>query len=401
MKKVKSILAAALALCICFSMAGCESSGEQTEADIERELETLNEENLEEKLIELDESVAATESTTESKDVGVITPTDEILSADIYSSKFQINNTVITFPATAAQLQEAGVIFQVEPDTTAVQAGQEYSATITVNGEEARLVYFCNETDEPQLLKDCIIYAPPFKEKIILPKGITVGTPIDELVSKWGEPTVNNLDHYIYVDKDVGGFYGYNYSPTSATGNKYTIYLDLETKTVSKYKIECQTETDEMVYLFDDDYADKYYCINCKVPQKFMDGLDAYTYNDTLYALLANYVEVGFTTESKLPISELSESALKEYLDKKAEDNPNYSYSYKLTDSGASIIERKNKADGHAECLIKYVDSELMMYEFGVNVYQKDKKTAIPIEALEVLDDTLYSIGETIKFPNE
>ena len=351
MKKLKSILAAALAICMCFSMTACGSSGEKTEADIERELETINEDNWEEKLIELDESMKAEkeENNTGSADTETITPTDEILSADVYSSKFQINNTVITFPATAAQLQEAGVIFSKDPETTVVKAGESSgSIEMTANGETASGLFF-NKTEEAQLLKDCIILEPKF-EKIILPKGITVGTSVDELISKWDEPTVNNLDEYYYIEDDISYTNNDKTLPKSASGNYYRIFIDLETNSVRHFAIQCNPESDEMIEKFNEN--DK---VSYKIPDAIDDGYMVYTYNGIDYLLeIHSNRDYLFNRKGKVKISELSDTAIKEFYDKKAAKDEFYSYNYKLIDSGAVIIERRTEKG--SSIFLSYID---------------------------------------------
>ena len=402
MKKLKSTLAAVLALCMCLSMSGCGNSGEKTEADIEHELETINEDNWEEKLIELDESMKAEkegENSVGGADAETITPTDEILSADIYSSKFQINNTVITFPATAAQLQEAGVTFNRDIEATAVQADESQQVEITANGEKAT-VYFRNETTEAQLLKDCIINTPPFNKKIFLPKGITVGTPIDELISKWGEPTVNNLDEYIYIEDDISFALNNKDLHKSATGNMYRLFLDLESKTVRVIGgIECQLETDEMIEKFNEN--DK---VSYKIPDAINDGYMVYTYNGTDYLLkIANNKDFLFGNKGKMKLSELSDSAITEYYDKKATkqnnnyDN-NYSYNYKLTNSAAIVIERQLSDEASEAVTLSYIDSEFNRYEVHCTIRQPNEDGwYIPEAALDAANEILFAIGETVK----
>ncbi len=399
MKKLKSILAAALAICMCFSMTACGSSGEKTEADIERELETINEDNWEEKLIELDESMKAEkeEENNAGGEVTEIIPTDEILSADIYSSKFQINNTVITFPATAAQLQEAGAIFRKDPETTVIQAGKHDSMDITVNGEKAAGLFY-NKTEEAQLLKDCIILAPPFREKIFLPKGITVGTSVDELISKWGEPTINNIDHYEYIDDYIGEYH--NNLPKSASGNYYNIFIDLETNSVRLFSIGgCNPESDEMIEKFNEN--DK---VSYKIPDAINDSYMVYTYNGTDYLLkIASDKDFLFGNKGKMNLSELSDSAITEYYDKKATkqnndyDN-NYSYNYKLTNSAAIVIERQLGGEACESVYLSYIDSEFNRYEVYCSIMQpKEDGWYIPEEALDAANEILFAIGETVK----
>lgn len=402
MKKLKSILAMALAFCICFSMTACSSSGEKTEADIERELETINEDNWEEKLMELDESMKEEkekENNTGGTDTETITPTDEILSADIYSSKFQINNTVITFPATAAQLQEAGVIFSKDPETTVVKAGESSgSIEMTANGETESGLFF-NKTEEAQLLKDCIILRPDF-QKIILPKGVTVGTSVDELISKWGEPTVNNIDEYIYVEDEIGYTFNISDYPTSATGNIYHIYIDLETNSVRRISIfECNPESDEMIEKFNEN--DK---VSYKIPDAINDGYMVYTYNGIDYLLnIASNKDFLFGNKGKMNLSELSDSAITEYYDKKAtkqnnDHDNNYSYNYKLTNSAAIVIERQLSGEACEAVTLSYIDSEFNRYEVHCAIRQpKEEGWYIPEEALDAANDILFAIGETVK----
>ena len=397
MKKLKATLAAVLALCMCLSMSGCGNSGEKTEADIEHELETINEDNWEEKLIELDESMKAEkegENSTGGADAETITPTDEILSADIYSSKFQINNTVITFPATAAQLQEAGVTFNRDIEATTVQADESQQVEITANGEKA-IVYFRNETTEAQFLKDCIIDTTPFRKELFLPKGITAGTPIDELISKWGEPTVNNLDEYIYIEDDMSFALKNKDLHESATGNMYSLFLDLETNTVKMTgTIYCQLETDEMIEMFNEN--DK---VSYKIPDALDDNYMIYTYNDKDYLLeKTGKSHFLFKNVGRMKISELSDAAIKEYYDKKVADDEHYSYTYKFIDSGAVLIERNCNSEGSEWVKLFYIDSEVCGYETNFVIRQpKEEGWYLPDEAVEAADDILFAIGETVK----
>ncbi len=194
-----------------------------------------------------------------------IEPTQEILEADIDSRKIQLGNKVYTLPITLQTLLDDGATItnDVNPINDAVDAsnialGRFYTADVELSLDNVGYKFHpTNYLEKKVQLKDCIIDNTESRNdeiinNVIYPKGIRIGSSIDELKSAWGEPTTDDLNSYTYSER-------YSYlddGKYDATANKYyyIIRIDLEKQTITDivYNMDYNYYTGNVEYLVDD-----------------------------------------------------------------------------------------------------------------------------------------------------
>ena len=266
-KKFRSITAAAMAFAVCLSMAGCGSSGTKTEADIERELETLNEENLEERLMALDGAEKTEQESTAAPEQAEIVPTDEIIAEKIFSDKIQIGSKVYTFPVTVSELLENGELKLngSNPDGL-VRAGESEYIKIKGTGVEFG-INATNNTNDMTELKNCTIHpganaiSTGKSKNIFYSGGLRRGMPYTEFIELFGEPDYieKNYDIYRYYDAPYTKK-GSSLPMFSATGYVLSVNMDMDNGCVSGYSVSIGNRSNEYeendVTFY---YGDKYY----------------------------------------------------------------------------------------------------------------------------------------------
>ena len=176
------------------------------------------------------------ETVTEAEEEVVIEPTQEILDADIDSCKIQLGNKVYTLPVKLQTLLEDGATItnDVNPESDILEPGL-YSGRYVrfiMDGKEYGITFkMPGENKNKLLLKDGVATSirPGISDdtvyciNVIFPKGIKIGSSIDEVKAILGTPTEENLDCIVYEllkenDKN--------------SGYRLEVYLDLETKNV-------------------------------------------------------------------------------------------------------------------------------------------------------------------------
>lgn len=382
-KNLKSITAAVMAVCMCVTMTGC---GEKEK----RNMDELTEKDFEDAASELEaefNSSAAFESTEAVNEE--IKISDEILTAKMYSCKRQIGNTVFSFPLNASDLFAAGAICQDEqtPDTIIINEHTRKDVEVIMDGEVHSLI-FCNETDERKLIKDCVIYNG--SKNSIYPGGIKIGSTVDELINAWGEPETKDIDIYSYADDLISC--GYAIKPYSATGNSYTVNIDLSTQTINSITSTMNHESDNMIPRIKTNPNNHEFSYS--IPEYLMDGTYAYEFNGTTYALI---LSGEFTHWAKSAyVSEYSDDVLTTFFDDYSAKHEGYSYKYKINDDSVLLIERIIDED-YASVDLVYMDSDFEMNAISFEVFPCNGATEVSSEALEAVDDIIFSIGETIK----
>ncbi len=119
-------------------------------------------------------------------------PSEEILNADIYSGKVQIEDKVYTFPLSVQKLLDEGMVitdneigenYLIEPRST------KKSLNVAIGNVNAS-INVVNTADELTSLKNCYASSIEFRsfESVFYPNGITAGSTLDELKEKWGAP---------------------------------------------------------------------------------------------------------------------------------------------------------------------------------------------------------------------
>ena len=134
-----------------------------------------------------------------------IEPTQEILDASPDSKKIQLGNHVFTLPVKLDDILNSGAV--VTNDVDIINCilegwGSEY-VEFKIDGCNYSLPFKNADFSEQQLkaqLKDGSNFYYNSEDGngiIILPKGISVGSTVDELKAAWGKPTTDNINEYI------------------------------------------------------------------------------------------------------------------------------------------------------------------------------------------------------------
>lgn len=137
--------------------------------------------------------------------------TDDALGDSWDSYTVQINDTVITLPCTAADLEAAGVEIDREytPEDYTVDAGGYDSAWFKDAGGDSIMAGMVNTGAETAAVKDCQVTSISVDArsltngslKVIFPGGIQIGSTEADLLAAYGEPDDS------YEDEEYGNSY--------------------------------------------------------------------------------------------------------------------------------------------------------------------------------------------------
>lgn len=178
----------------------------------------------------------------EHKEIEIV-PTQEILDADMESFKVQIGNDfIVELPITLEKLMEKGVVIpdDVNPINEIVRKGTSETLDVTINGLTCQLGFGIFGEEYELQLKDCTLksldsglytgrYCP-----FVLPKGIKVGSTMDELKAAYGEPDSSELDYceYNFYSSDktlrIGTMFHFDIEKQVLTNISYSIYDETE-----------------------------------------------------------------------------------------------------------------------------------------------------------------------------
>ena len=200
-KFIKTVLASTvLAACICTIFVSC-SKNEQSVND---QLSVKTDSKASEP------KKSSIKRNKEPDEFGIIV-SDKIFEADIFSKKLQLGNSVFTFPKIpVSELLAANASFdRIDPEKLIVKSGDSRNSDIIIDGKTYSF-RFVNYTDEDQLIKDCVAectqnwiiddYDLRKGQDYICPKGIRIGSTLDELLSAYGDPTYKDENIYYYIE---------------------------------------------------------------------------------------------------------------------------------------------------------------------------------------------------------
>lgn len=255
----KKIFYAVLLSCCVLGLSACAKSEEEQAADYYQEELGMNQEDAEElaDYIYGDDSEVISEE--EENATTEVVATDEILSAEKYSNKVQIGNTVYEFPIRVSELVANGELQVQGPEhkpeiniNSFVEPGRDQNFTLVGNNINLKLEAY-NDGDEITQLSNCVVgaYTDPYSSDIkhrlsingsnstdiILSGGVKSGMSYNELVEIYGEPDLTSVDDRTgslilsyYDDMYYEEEYHDPRYPTSGyysqTGYSYTIYMD-------------------------------------------------------------------------------------------------------------------------------------------------------------------------------
>lgn len=219
--KKNIILALIMAASMTATITSCGKSGEEVSSKPAQEVSNGTEQSSYNEAMGIDEALTEAETEAEVEEV-VIEPTQEILDADIDSCKLQLGNKVYTLPVTLQTLLDDGatIVNDVNPINDVISGMEGDYVEFIINNQEY-YVCFWNLTIDKKQIKDCFMVDTfPYQEEkiinnnIIYPKGIKVGSTVEELKAAWGEPTKDDLNELNYIDK-------------------YTVSIDLEKQLIT------------------------------------------------------------------------------------------------------------------------------------------------------------------------
>lgn len=420
--KIKSVLAAVLALTMCIGMVGCNGGGNKPPKNID----DWTNEDWDNAANQLEENYENGKKDKQDKDnkgdkSGKIKATKEIINAPMYSNKIQLGNTVFTLPITPADLisSDAVVFVDANPETTILNAPNNgvlektQSVKVKIDGVEYTFV-FANNSKERKLLKDCKINGVPLGS-YICPGGVGVGTSVDDMLKVWGEPDIHDIDTYKYFD-DLTEYYDGNYKEQiiSSTGNSYGVTVDLETNKVKTVFCRYNRESDDMLQFEFKEDSTNYYS-TYSTPEYLNDMYYAYECNGGNYLLFDNqsspvigtfgYFHQWWNSHQpyELKMKEFTDEAITGAIDSyfgSKEYMKGFTYDYKIKDDSAFVIIRTaNDYYGTNDGKIKvgYIGPDFKMYCLEFTVYPCNGTTEVTQEALKELDDIMFAIGDTVK----
>lgn len=166
---------------------------------------------------------------------------DSALGDDWTSYTVQVNETVISFPCSADQLEEAGLKLDTEytPEDYMVNAGEYELAWFMDESGDSIMVDMVNTGTEAKEIKDCqvgTIYADAHSMingslKVIFPGGIQIGSSEEELLSACGDPDDS------YDDDEYGSSYFWYGDDSFASSCNVSITPD--TGLVESVSVDC------------------------------------------------------------------------------------------------------------------------------------------------------------------
>lgn len=154
----------------------------------------------------------------------------------------QINDKVVTFPCTLADIESAGLTLDTEDKSYdyIVNAGKDEITFFEDKNGASILVYMINKTDKACKLEECLVGGLTVNDytmedsdlTVIFPGGVTMGTSADATVAAYGEPGYQDDEEeyksYMWYEED-----------SMASDNMCYIEFDPETDKAISLCITC------------------------------------------------------------------------------------------------------------------------------------------------------------------
>ncbi len=220
MKKIKKIATALILVGIMCGMAGCggkdTSTTPSSSEDVSKDLESPSSENDEKPSETINEGTDDKETEAENN-----------VSDEWKSLEFTLDGTTFTFPATCADVEAAGFMFDEEEKKETLEPNY-YTLNYIAENEEGERFYvrFKNFTDADKTIGECDIYGfglevseyRDVNPDVTMCNGVTFGMTIDQVKDIMGEP-----DYYYESDGD----YDRKEMDYYVTGKSYDSSLEL------------------------------------------------------------------------------------------------------------------------------------------------------------------------------
>ncbi|MBU3102706.1 hypothetical protein [Clostridium gasigenes] len=150
-------------------------------------------------------------------------------SDDLYSFEIVLNGVDYNLPIAFSELEKNGWVIK-EADLINLEPSQHTLGTILKNGDKEINSYIFNSSENVQSADKCIVGGIAIDEyyaenglKLVLPKGITLGSSKEEVLSAYGEPT-DSYESELYT----------KFTYEVNTYKTIDIMIDIETNKVSQ-----------------------------------------------------------------------------------------------------------------------------------------------------------------------
>lgn len=176
-----------------------------------------------------------------------IVASDQIINAKQYDKLIQIGDKVITLPAKFIDFTNAGATLESkELSLDYIMDANSTKMTDMSIGDTKFQLELENDTDKSDALKNATVkYIDNVQGKdIFFNGGINIGSKLDDLTQKWGEPSIDKskgndsdmtycyYDYYIKPERLKTIAANISQEPISGSGNEYTVTIDRKTATV-------------------------------------------------------------------------------------------------------------------------------------------------------------------------
>lgn len=428
----KSAFAVIMTAVMCVSATGCNSSGEMSDKEIQALIDSAvasaeqeADRVVEEAIKDAEEQNAASVVINSSSEFA---PSDEILSADMYSGKVQIEDTVFTYPFTLNDLEAAGIDTGITLDDP---AGSYFQDMIMVGNGYIQIG--CHPTDSflttkgesvvTFMILDCAHSTPDW----YLPGGITKNSPKSLVTEKYGNESFVEETSYMYYEEYAvvdgepyplqpsNSSYAIHYDSNDKV-RSVTVNLDINSEKIVEWKFNADSYKDEIaVYISTPEYFFDYIRM---VPYNY--GMKLYEYNGEQYLLRIDekpdnkgktYLLDNNGSAGKLVYNypaDYSEESAAERIERTIYEKNNagedilefegsFTYSYKKVGDQTYDIVRRLNSGSIAKIYGERHDGETVK-RFSVSVTPCNGTTTVSDEALASLDKIMTEAAASIRF---
>lgn len=152
----------------------------------------------------------------------------------------QINDVVLAFPCSIAEVEATGLMLDTEntPEDYMINKDDYDWVFFEDSDYHALMFVMCNNTEEAKAIKDCTVNGVSVNDydvedgsiTVIYPGGIQIGTDFETVIEKWGEPDDiyegNYSDVYYWYDQESFNYCVVDIDPETDK----VISIDLEGK---------------------------------------------------------------------------------------------------------------------------------------------------------------------------
>lgn len=157
----------------------------------------------------------------------------QTLDDDLYSFQFLLNGEKFELPCDYKELDDKG--WKIEKDTDGVLAPNEYSmSTNMIKGKATFLARFINFGSNEVPYKECMLggiivsdYDVKNGTEIELPKGITMKSSKDDIISAYGEPTkMSESGDLVFLEYELGNYQKIHFSINQKSNEVTKLQMD-------------------------------------------------------------------------------------------------------------------------------------------------------------------------------